>query len=591
MEDYYCLGIDLGTTKSSVGICINGKIEIIPDKETRNKFIPSVVSFTENDILIGESAKNNIEKNYKNTIYNIMILIGKKFDDPEIQKEIKLLPYKVIKGENNKLKIEVEYKKKIKTFFPEEILAFILSKLKRNVKEYLGKEINDTVISCPNYFNYIQKEAIRLACTIAGLNLIRNINGTNAFAISYYYNNIIQEEKNVLIFHLGAGFFDVGIMTIDNSLSILIEVKSICGDSYLGGEYFDNRLLEYCINKFKEENGIDISNNKKALLRLKLSCEKAKINLSKMEITTIALDDLINEEDFYITITRSEFEGLCKKDFDKLIPIIEECLNNINFTKYNIDDIFLIGESTHIPKIKQIVKDYFEKDVNKTYSLESETIGATIQSAISNNLDENFLHIVLLEVIPFSLGIELDNGEMDVIISKNTTVPCECIKSYEFEIKNKNKIIIKAYEGEKRLAKENIFLGIIEIANIVPNQGKKIRIDVKFLLDINGSLILQFYDSNGGQINNLKIKMDYEMDEDIIDKLIYKAKEIEEDDKRYVEKMKIKNELLSIVMILINNKNKNIKKQAEETLIWIKSNPDASKKEYENKLTLIKTNK
>ena len=430
-----------------------------------------------------------------------------------------------------------------------------------------------------------------MACIIAGLNLIRIIKGTNAFAMSYYYNNIIQEEKNVLIFHLGGGFFDVSIMTIDNYRSILIEVKSICGDSYLGGEYFDNRLLEYCINKFKEENGIDISNNKKALLRLKLSCEKAKINLSKMEITTIALDDLINEEDFYITITRSEFEELCKKDFDKLISIIEECLNNINFTKYNIDDIFLIGESTHIPKIKQIVKDYFEKEVNKTYSLESETIGATIQGAISNNLDEIFTNIVLLQVIPFSLGIELDNGEMDVIISKNTTIPHECIKSYEFEIKNKNKIIIKAYEGEKRLAKENIFLGIIEIANIVPNQGKKIRIDVNFSLDINGTLILQFYDSNGGKINNLKIKMDYEMDKDIIDKLIYKAKEIEEDDKRYVEKMKIKNELLSIVMILINNKNKNIKKQAEETLIWIKSNSDASKKEYENKLTLIKTNK
>ena len=310
-----------------------------------------------------------------------------------------------------------------------------------------------------------------------------------------------------------------------------------------------------------------------------------------MEITTIAWDDLINEEDFYITITRSEFEELCKKDFDKLIPIIEECLNNINFTKYNIDDIFLIGESTHIPKIKQIVKDYFEKEVNKTYSLESETIGATIQGAISNNLDEIFTNIVLLDVIPFSLGIELDNGEMDVILSKNTIIPCECIKSYEFEIKNKNKIIIKAYEGEKRLAKENIFLGIIEIANIVPNQGTKIRIDVNFILNCVGVLTLKFYDSNGGQINNLKIKMDYEMDKDIIDKLIYKAKEIEEDDKRYVEKMKIKNELLSIVMILINNENKNIKKQAEETLIWIKSNPDASKKEYENKLTLIKTNK
>ncbi len=589
MEDY-SLGIDLGTTNSSIGIWINGKIEIIPDKETRSKLVPSIVSFTENEILIGEPAKNNLIKNYKNTIYNIMFLIGKKFDDPEIQKEIKLLSYIVIKGENNKLQIEVEYKKKKKRFFPEEILSFILFKLKRNAEEYLKKEITDVLISCPAYFNYFQKKAIKIACRIAGLNVIRIIGGTINFLIGYNFSNIIQGEKNIFIFHLGGGFFDIGIITKDNDI---YEVKGIYGDKNLGGEYFDNRLLEYCINKIKKENKIDISNNKQALIRLKIACEKAKINLSKMEITTIAVDNLFNEEDFNFTITRSEFEDLFKEDFDKIKKMIEQSINNtfisnnVIFTKDKIDSIFLIGGSTYIPIIKQIIKDYFEKEPNKTYSLESETIGAVIQSSTLSLINEEFLNI-LLDVNPISFGIEIDNGEMSVIIPNNATIPCEVINTYEFNVNHQNNISIKIYEGEKRLAKENILLGIIEIKNIVPNQEGIFRINIKFALDINNILRVDVYDPNGGEINNVKIKMNYLIDENIIDELMDKAKEIQEDIKRYSEKMKINNELLSKVMILKNNENEFIKKKAEEILFWIKSNINTSKKEYEEKLNLLK---
>ena len=589
MEDY-SLGIDLGTTNSSIGIWINGKIEIIPDKETRSKLVPSIVSFTENEILIGEPAKNNLIKNYKNTIYNIMFLIGKKFDDPEIQKEIKLLSYIVIKGENNKLQIEVEYKKKKKRFFPEEILSFILFKLKRNAEEYLKKEITDVLISCPAYFNYFQSEAIKLACRIAGLNVMRIIGGTINFLIGYNFSNRIQGEKNIFIFHLGGGFFDIGIITKDNDI---YEVKGIYGDKNLGGEYFDNRLLEYCINKIKKENKIDISNNKQALIRLKIACEKAKINLSKMEITTIAVDNLFNEEDFNFTITRSEFEDLFKEDFDKIKKMIEQSINNtfisnnVIFTKDKIDSIFLIGGSTYIPIIKQIIKDYFEKEPNKTYSLESEIIGAVIQSSTISLNNEEFLNI-LLDVNIISLGIELDNGEMSVIIPNNATIPCEVINTYEFNVIHQNNISIKIYQGEKRLAKENILLGIIEIKNIVPNQEGIFRINVQFSLDINNMLRVDVYEPNGGEIKYVKIKMNYLIDENIINELLDKAQEIQEDIKRYSEKMKINNELLSKVMILKNNENEFIKKKAEEILFWIKSNINTSKKEYEEKLNLLK---
>ena len=583
--DIIVLGIDLGTTESSIGILINTKIEIIPDKESRNKLIPSIVSFTENEILIGEPAKNNLVKNYKNTIYNIMFLIGKKFDDPEIQKEIKLLSYNVIKGENNKPQIEVEYKKKKQRFFPEEILSFILFKLKRNAEEYLGKKFkySEVIISCPSYLNYFQKDAIKIACGIAGLNLIRIIGGINTFLIGYNLSKTIQGEKNILIFHLGGGFFDFGIILFDNNLC---EVRGIYGDNNLGGEHFDNRLLEYCINKLKKENGIDISNDKQALIRLKIACEKAKINLSKMEFTTITVDNLFNEEDFNITITRLDFEDLFKEDFDKIKPMIEQSLNNIFFTKDKIDDIFLIGGSTHIPKIKKIVKDYFEKEPIKTYSLETETIGAVIQSGISNNIYDT--SCVLLDLKPLSLGIESGNGEMSVIFPNDKTIPGQVTRTYEFNANHQNNISIKIYEGEKRIAKENILIGIIEIKNIVPNQQGIFRINVNFLLDINGDLTIKVFEQNGQKINNLKIKMDYVIDENIIIKLMDKAQEIQEDIKRYSEKMKIKNDLLSKVMFLKNNENKDIKKKAEETLFWIKSNLDASENEYEEKLNLLK---
>ena len=585
-ENTECLGIDLGTTYSCVGIYRNGKVDVIPN-ETGGRITPSVVAFTKNERLVGDSAKNQINKNYKNTVYDAKRLIGRDFDDPEVQKDIKLWPFKVIKGDNNKPKIEVEYKEKTETFYPEEISACILAKLKQNAKDYLGREVNDAIITCPAYFDDLQRKATQMAGKIAGLNVLRIINEPTAAAIAYGLQKENQGEKNVLIFDLGGGTFDVTILSIDNNL---LEVRSTCGDTHLGGEDFDNRLLQHCINEFKDQSDIDIADNQKALRRLKILCEKAKINLSSMRETSIDVDALAKGEDFNITITRPEFEDLCKERFNKTLEIVDQALKDANLGKDRIDDVILVGGSTRIPRIQQIVKDYFGKEPNKTlHPDEAVAIGAAIQGAIANNVeDEGLERLVLLDVTPLSLGLELNNGEMDILIPRNTTIPCEKIEKYQNAKDNQTKIGVKVYQGERKLAKENKFLDKLQIVNIPPKPRGKVIIEVTFSLDINGVLKVTAKETSGGQTSNLDIKMDNVMDEQTIEEIIQRAKEMEEDDLKYLEKTRLKTELQSKALNLKNNGNDNQKKKANEILKSIKINQDASKEEIEDKLNEIK---
>ena len=585
-ENTDCLGIDLGTTYSCVGIWRNGKVDVIPN-ETGGRITPSVVAFTKNERLVGDSAKGQINKNFKNTVYDAKRLIGRTFDDPEVKKDIKLWPFKVIKGDNNKPKIEVEYKGKTESFYPEEISACILAKLKQNAKDYLGKEVNDAIITCPAYFDDLQRKATQMAGKIAGLNVLRIINEPTAAAIAYGLQKENQGEKNVLIFDLGGGTFDVTILSIDNNL---LEVRSTCGDTHLGGEDFDNRLLQHCINEFKDQSGHDIANNQKALRRLKILCEKAKINLSSMQETQIDVDALAEGEDFNITITRPEFEDLCKERFNKTLEIVDQALKDANLGKDRIDDVILVGGSTRIPKIQQIVKDYFGKEPNKTlHPDEAVAIGAAIQGAIANNVeDEGLKRLVLLDVTPLSLGLELNNGEMDILIPRNTTIPCEKIEKYQNAKDNQTKLGVKVYQGERKLAKENKFLDKLQIVNIPPKPRGKVIIEVTFSLDINGVLKVSAKETSGGQTSNLDIKMDNVMDEQTIEEIIQRAKEMEEDDLKYLEKTRLKTELQSKALNLKNNGNDNQKKKANEILKWIKINQDASKEEIEEKLNEIK---
>jgi len=451
------LGIDLGTTYSCIGVWRNGKVEVIPN-ETGARITPSVVSFTKNERLVGDASKSQIAKNFQNTVYDAKRLIGRYYDDPEVQKDIKLWPFKVIKGDNNKPKIEVEYKGKIESFYPEEISACILSKLKQIAKDYLGYEVKDAIITCPAYFDVLQRKATQMAGKIAGLNVLRIINKPTAAAIAYCFDKKDKKNKNILIFDLGGGTFDVTILNINGSK---LDVISTCGDTHLGGEDFDNKLLQFCIKEFKEQTGIDISFNQKAKIRLKNLCEKAKINLSSMQETEINVDALAGVKDFNIIITRQKFEDLCKEDFNKCIPIVEKTLKDAYLTKEQINDVVLVGGSTRIPKIQQIVKDYFGKEPNKTLHLdEAVAIGAAIQGAIINNFeDERLENLVLLDVNPLSLGTASSKDEMSIIIPRNTTIPCKKVDKYQLIRDAQSEIHLTLYQGERVFTKENKCIG------------------------------------------------------------------------------------------------------------------------------------
>ena len=587
MADNLTLGIDLGTTYSCIAIWRNGKADVIPNQETGSRITPSVVGFTKKDRIVGEAAKNQAIRNYKNTVYDAKRLIGRDFDDPEVQKDIKLWPFKVIRGDNNKPKIEVEYKGKTESFYPEEISACILAKLKQNAKDYLGREVNDAIITCPAYFDDLQRKATQMAGKIAGLNVLRIINEPTAAAIAYGLQKENQGEKNVLIFDLGGGTFDVTILSIDNNL---LEVRSTCGDTHLGGEDFDNRLLQHCIDEFKDQSGIDIAGNQKAKIRLKGLCEKAKINLSAGQETSIDVDGLAEGEDFSFSITRPIFEELCKNDFNKCIPIVDQALKDANLTKEKINDVILVGGSTRIPKIQQIVKDYFGKEPNKNiHPDEAVAIGAAIQGAIANNVeDEGLERLVLLDVTPLSLGLELNNGEMDILIPRNTTIPCEKEAKYKTVKDNQQTIKVKVYQGERKLAKENKFLGECLISNIPPKPKGSVIIIVNFSLDINGSLIVTASERSGGQSSQLNIKMNKELSQDIIDELIIRAKEMEEDDKKAIEATNAKAKLQDYCIKLKNNGTNDLKKKADEVLKWIKKHQEEEKEVYEEELNKLK---
>jgi len=541
MDNELSIGIDLGTTYCCVGVYRNGKVDIIPN-EHGNRTTPSIVSFTKYDRLIGESAKNQMIRNYENTVFDSKRLIGRNYDDPEIQKDMKLWPFKVIKDtKSNKPLIQVNYKGEKKTFYPEEISSLLLWKMKYISKDYLGKEVNNAVITVPAYFNDSQRQATINAAKIAGLNVLRIINEPTAAAIAYGLDNENNKGRYILVFDLGGGTCDVSILYLDG---YIFEVKSTAGNNHLGGQDFDNRLLEYCIKEFKNETGIDISKNLRAIRILKIYCEKAKVNLSVSCETTIDIDNLAEGEDFSITITRPEFEGLCKDYFNKCFKIVERALNDSQLSKNEIDDIILTSGSSRIPKIQEMLKNYFGKELNKSIDPdETVAFGAAFHAAIINNDDDDGLErLALLDVIPLSLGIELVNGKMDFIIKRNTTIPIKYTQRYKTTKDNQNKIKLRVYQGERLIANKNKFLGECIIENIPKKLKGKVKIDVTFEVDINCIIhaTAKLIDSN--QNNNINIQMINNLSEYEIEKLIEEGKKMKENDLKNLTGKSIKYE-------------------------------------------------
>ena len=580
-EQQIVLGIDLGTTNSCVSIWINGKIETLANK-MGHRTTPSMICFTKNEVIVGDAAKNTMLRFPTTTIYGIKRLIGRNFNDKEVQNDMKYWPFKIIKGPNsNKPKIEVEFQNKKQTFFAEEISAKVLVTMKEIAEEFLNRKVKDVVITCPAYFNDLQRKATQMAGKIAGLNVLRIINEPTAAAIAYAYNRKINNDQNILIFDLGGGTFDVSIVNIDGDL---YEVKSNCGDMHLGGDDFDNSLVDYCLKELKNK-GYDFYNNTKMKTKLKIECEKAKIFLTSLEDTSISLEDIDQE----IKISRAEFEEICKDLFNKCIPILDNAIKDAELNKENINEIILVGGSSRIPKIQEIIKEYFGKNPLKDINPdEVVSMGAAIQGLIVNEDTEQIDgtgidKMVIMDIIPLSLGIELDDGEMDFIIKRNTSIPYEQTKKYQLSKDYNTKFTIKIYQGERLIAQENTLLGKFTISGILPKKKGEVIVEVTFYINSDGILEVKAEETSLGKGNTLKIGIDNVFDEKTIQEMIKKAEEFHKMDLMFIERNKEKEKLIKLALEKKNNEKGKIVEFSKGIITWIRNNEDSSIDEIKQK--------
>ena len=593
----YAIGIDLGTTYSCVAVYKNNSVEIIPN-ELSQRTTPSVVSFTEHERLIGFQAKSQITKNYKNTIYDAKRLIGRNFNDENVQKDIKLYPFKVEKDNKNKPIIEVEFQNKKQTFYPEQISSILLERLKKDAEIFLGEEVKDAVITVPAYFNNSQRQATIDAGRIAGLNVIKILNEPTAAAIAYGMNQESNNKRKICIFDLGGGTFDVTIMEINDKNFV---VKATGGNSHLGGQDFDNELVKFCIDKFKEYNEIDISNDQKALRRLKVACEKVKIELSNLEDSIIDIESLSNGINFNITINRTDFEHICNPYFEKCMRILRNTINNSPYSKNLIENVILIGGSTRIPKIQSMLKEFFDnkKQLLKSINVdEAVAYGAAIEAALNNNdsdQDEGLAELVLVDVCPLSLGTSIIGGKMDVLIKRNTIIPCENTKNYVTTKDFQTGICIDVYEGERNFIKDNLELDKFHINNIRKDLKGKVGVNVTFKLDINCVLNVSAFEvGNKNNCGKITIKREKRSEEEI-EKMIEDAKKMRDIDlerrKRVDARLSLEDYLYEITKkgnyTYMNNKNI-IDQKVKEVKNWMKNYSNEKVEVYQQKIEEVK---
>ena len=489
------IGIDLGTSYSCAGIWYNNKVEIIPN-QFGYRTTPSMICFQENQTLIGNSAKFAASKYPYLTIFDAKRLIGRKFSEEEVQNDIKTFPFKVTKDDKDNPIIEIEINNKIKkTFTPTDISAILLKQIKIDIEEYLGREIKDAVITVPAFFNDLQREETRNAAKIAGLNVLRIIKEPIAAALAYNLSN--ENNKNILIFDLGGGTFDVSILKVDKNVLKVISTK---GDNHLGGNDFDNKLVDFCVGIFKDKYNVDlqINNNddikeinkkKKALYRLKIACEKAKIDLSRMEHTSINIDRLYDKYDFETNISRSDFEFVCADLFIKCFNYIDEVLSETNIDKNKIDEIILIGGSTKIPKIREMVKEYFNKEPNKSINPdETVAYGAVIQGSIILNTNKKGKNMILLDKNPFPFGVANIEGKMVDLIKEGSDIPISITKDFYTPYDDATSVRISIYEGPYEDVIDNYKIGEFDLVNLPKKKKGEVEIKVTFYIDVNNIL-------------------------------------------------------------------------------------------------------